>query len=268
MINPPEGIAEPRKSKSWDECGYKSMTRAASRRVFGSWHNTLLVTGLAPEYAGKEIAVIYDISGNAKFAVIPKSIADRLAPEGLTKINKDGKNVTEQFISGAYETLKEAIHQHHERMDGGGYPSGFKGNEINEYSKIIAVVDTYEAMTHHRPYREAMIPHNAIKEIIFSLKRSFDSKAIKALFNRVSIYPVGSFVKLNNGEIAKVISVTTNSFSILRPIVLVILDNQGKCVTDPVKLDLSLTGTVYIKEPFVLPKIKEKDRSGIRRTFW
>jgi HD-GYP domain-containing protein (c-di-GMP phosphodiesterase class II) len=143
-------------------------------------------------------------------------------------------------------SLKEIIEHHHERMDGSGYPFNIKGNKINEYAKIIALVDAYEAMTHQRPYRVIKLPHDALKELL-SLKKVFDPLVIKALFNKISIYPIGSLVRLNSGETAKVISV--NASSILRPTILVILDSNGKCLVEPAKIDLSQTEVVYIKEP-------------------
>ena len=153
-------------------------------------------------------------------------------------------------IGDAYNTIKEIIEQHHERMNGRGYPLGLKTNEINDYAKIIGLADTYEAMTHNRAFREAKMPHQVIREIIDSLKPLFEPEIIKALIDKISIYPIGSFVKLNNGYIAKVVS--SNTDSPLRPMVLVLLDSYGNHVSEPKMLDLSKEDSFYIREPVVL----------------
>lgn len=162
-----------------------------------------------------------------------------------------------------YDFIKEIIKQHHERENGAGYPLGLTGTKINEYAKIIALVDTYEAMTHPRCFRKAKVPHEVIKEIMHSIKLFFDSEAIKALVDKLSIYPVGSFVKLNNREIAKVIS--SNPDSPLRPFVLVMFDAYGKYMSERKTVDLSKNNSIYIKGPAYLNEIGYKDSLKERR---
>lgn len=161
-------------------------------------------------------------------------------------------------LGSAYNSLTEIIQQHHERTNGQGYPLGLRGNQINDYAKIIGLVDTYEAMTHYRSFRQLRIPHQAVKELMHPLKPLFEPEIIKALIDKISIYPVGSFVKLNTQEIAKVI--TTNSTSPLRPLVLVILDAYGKRISELKTLDLSKNDSIYIKEPVLLNQGNELER--------
>lgn len=146
--------------------------------------------------------------------------------------------------------VEEVIAQHHERINGKGYPRGLKGNELNVYSKILGLVDTYEAMTHPRAHRQARLPHQAIREIMGRDKVFFEPEVIKALVSKISIYPIGSFVRLNTREIAKVI--LADPTSPLRPLVLVILDSSGRNIPEPQTLDLSKSNSVYIKEAVLL----------------
>ena len=74
----------------------------------------------------------------------------------------DGKVIVEAID---INSIGDIIEQHHERIDGSGYPLGLKNSEILREAKIIAVADSYDAMTTDRPYRKAMSPNIAIKEL-------------------------------------------------------------------------------------------------------
>jgi HD-GYP domain-containing protein (c-di-GMP phosphodiesterase class II) len=148
-------------------------------------------------------------------------------------------------IDGPYDVI---ISQHHERMNARGYPLGLSGNEINEYARIIGLTDTYEAMTHNRAFRKAIQQHQAIIEILGPQKVFFDQDILKAFIEKISIYPVGSFVRLNNGDVARVIS--SSPESAIRPVVLTIIDCAGKAVAEPKTIDLSKNDSFYIKETY------------------
>lgn len=77
-----------------------------------------------------------------------------------------------------------AILQHHERWDGTGYPLGKQGEEINEFARIVAVADVYDALTSNKPYREPMMPVGAFKHIISNNKKAFDPKIVKLFLKK------------------------------------------------------------------------------------
>lgn len=138
------------------------------------------------------------------------------------------------------------INQHHERADGSGYPKGFSGEQINEYARIVAITDVYDALIHPRKYRSKMLPHEAIKEVVKE-KAYFDPVFLKALLDKISIYPIGSTIELSSGEIAMVTA--TNRQSPLRPAVKILADSQGHKLEEPRILNLAEHITVYIKKP-------------------
>ena len=72
------------------------------------------------------------------------------------------------------------IVQHHERLDGSGYPVGLRGEDISLGARIIAVADTVEAMSSHRPYRPALGVDAAIEEIVRQRGKLFDSAVVDA----------------------------------------------------------------------------------------
>ncbi|MGB3915621.1 MAG: HD-GYP domain-containing protein, partial [Dethiobacteria bacterium] len=76
--------------------------------------------------------------------------------------------------------VAEIVLQHHERMDGSGYPQGLKGDEILLASRIIGVADVVEAMTYHRPYREALGLDAALEEIKKNKGILYDPEVVDA----------------------------------------------------------------------------------------
>jgi HD-GYP domain-containing protein (c-di-GMP phosphodiesterase class II) len=91
-----------------------------------------------------------------------------------------------------------AILQHHERFDGTGYPQGKANEEISLYGRIVAVADVFDALTAPKKYREAMTPVNAFKYLINNSGKAFDPKIVKLFISKVSPYPIGFSLELEN----------------------------------------------------------------------
>jgi len=91
------------------------------------------------------------------------------------------------------------VGQHHERYDGRGYPLGVAGESINPIARIIAMTDTYDAITSKRPYHEAIMPHEGCEYIMGNAGSHFDPDAVDVFFRTVAPFPVGVSVKLSNG---------------------------------------------------------------------
>jgi len=176
-------------------------------------------------------------------------------------INKPSKLTKEEFnhvkkhtifgiellsqIEGIPECATDVVHQHHEKVDGSGYPDGKRGDEISDYAKIVAIAEVYEAITHPRPYRrEKIIPYQAVKTIVQEEKNSFAPEFVKVFLNSISPYPPGSFVLLNSGAIGRVISV--NKKHPLRPKVEIFFDADGKPPETPMRVDLAKVPVVNI----------------------
>ena len=140
----------------------------------------------------------------------------------------------------------DTIRMHHEREGGEGYPNRIKSGEINLYAKIIGLVDTYESLTNHRPYRKEMSAHQAIKFLLGSLKNSFDPEIMKVFINKMSVYPIGSIVRLNTYELARVTSV--KSGSPLLPVVMLIQDVSGEPFRERTIIDLTTQDSFFILE--------------------
>ena len=130
-----------------------------------------------------------------------------------------------------YAYLAECAVQVHERIDGSGYPRGVHGDEINDYAKIIGLLDVWEALIHSRPQRDKLAPFTAVKEIINTYKDRFEHKYLKALLNTFTVFPLYSYVRLNSDAIGKVIE--TYPDQPMRPKVRILFDSQKqKVLTD------------------------------------
>ena len=125
---------------------------------------------------------------------------------------------------------KTAALQHHEKYSGGGYPYGIAGDEIHEFGRIISVADVYDALTSDRPYREAMLPSDAIEYIMGGYGTMFDPAMVNAITQKVAPYPIGTCVRLSTGQEA--IVVKNYEFTSLRPLVRLIEDGKpsGECI--------------------------------------
>jgi HD-GYP domain-containing protein (c-di-GMP phosphodiesterase class II) len=115
--------------------------------------------------------------------------------------------------------------QHHERWDGEGYPRYFRGKEIAMGARIVSVVDAFEAMVSEKPYRNSMIGYQAMKNILSDNSRRFDPDVLKAFVRIMGIYPIGSFIRLNTGAVARVTDVRGEAP--LRPKIRIIIDEKG-----------------------------------------
>lgn len=134
--------------------------------------------------------------------------------------------------------------QHHEKMDGSGYPRKLKGDEIHPYAKIMAVADVFDALTAHRAYRKAMLPHEAMEIIYAGANTHFEADLINTFQKSVASYPVGITVKLNTGETAVVADYKFHSPG--RPVVRVLKDPYGQPLPSPYEIDLSRNLSIMI----------------------
>lgn len=139
---------------------------------------------------------------------------------------------------------KVIAYQHQERYNGLGYPEGLKFQEIDNYAVITSLADVYDALITDRVYRRAFLPYEAMKIIIGSSGIDFDPDITKAFVRSMSIYPPGSLVRLNTGEIAMVIKV--NKESVIRPFIRVILDPFGVICKEVIEIDLMKEDKHYI----------------------
>lgn len=95
--------------------------------------------------------------------------------------------------------------QHHEKMDGSGYPRGLKGEEISPFGRMTAIVDVYDAITADRCYHKGMTPTQAVKKLLEWSDFHLDRSLVNHFIRCIGIYPVGSLVLLESGKLGVVV---------------------------------------------------------------
>ncbi|WP_148864549.1 HD-GYP domain-containing protein [Marinobacter fonticola] len=95
--------------------------------------------------------------------------------------------------------------QHHERMDGSGYPEGLKGDKISVYGRMVAIADVYDAITSNRVYHSAMTPTQGLKKLLEWSGDHLDPELVRQFIRCIGIYPVGSLVLMESGRLGVVI---------------------------------------------------------------
>lgn len=137
---------------------------------------------------------------------------------------------------GISDTAILVAAQHHERYDGTGYPDRLKGPEISEIGQMAAIVDVYDALTSNRVYHKGMEPTEALKKLFEWSKFHFNEELVQQFIRVIGIYPAGSLVSLDSGQLAVVVK--PGEQNLLKPLVRVIFDPRSGFVA-PRDLDLA-----------------------------
>jgi HD-GYP domain-containing protein (c-di-GMP phosphodiesterase class II) len=171
-------------------------------------------------------------------------------PQDVVKNGEAALETVEEFrkhplfsakMLGMHERLSadviNAVALHHERWDGSGYPKGLAGEETPLGARIIAVADTYYEMVSRRPGRNAYMPHEAVEYIMAYGGELFDPQLVEVFARQMPLYPTGTSVKLNTGEIG-IVSDSNLGF-VGRPVVRVCFDEKARAIGAPYDVDLS-----------------------------
>lgn len=168
-------------------------------------------------------------------------------------LNKPGRFTEEEYkvmkmhVNFGIEALKETpnipdivmkvVSEHHERIDGKGYPNQLSSDNISQYGRMIAIVDSYDAMTAERVYKAGMHPIKAFKILISESPTSYDAELVEQFIQCLGIYPVGTLVKLTSGKVGLISKL--NKSKPLKPFVRVFYNTRLKQVIGMEEIDLS-----------------------------
>ncbi|QUM75861.1 HD-GYP domain-containing protein [Moritella sp. 24] len=172
-----------------------------------------MLMALFARYIGIEKATIRELAIGAFLHDIGKI----RTPDEI--LNKPGKLTVDEFavmklhvnhsidiiksIPGISKTSLDVAAQHHEKLNGGGYPLGLSGQQISKYGRMLSICDIYDALTANRCYKEGSTQLKAFG-ILRSLAQDgqLDLSLVHAFIKCMGIYPVGSLVKLNSNRLA------------------------------------------------------------------
>jgi len=167
-------------------------------------------------------------------------------------LNKQGrltdaeKSLIDQHVAQGWEmagsipdipsVTLDVISQHHERLDGTGYPRQLKGEDISIYGRMIAIVDSYEALTSDRHHKSGVSPMTAFKILKSGCSRTYDEELVSEFIRCVGIYPLGSLVKLKSDKLGMVFDVSRN---LTKPRVVVFYNIRHRHYIPITQIDLS-----------------------------
>ncbi|MDF2571113.1 MAG: rpfG 3 [Sporomusa sp.] len=193
----------------------KNVVNSKAEYTYRHSVNVAVLSGLLGKWLGLERSVIRDLMLAGALHDIGKSQV------ALEILNKPGdltsfemQDMKQHTVLG-YQLLKDCdtlprllklwILQHHERLDGSGYPYAYQGNKVSYHAQIIAVADIYDAMTSSRVYRDADTPLKVISELSAEMFGKLDPGICKVFLEKLAESLIGNSVRLNNGTEAEII---------------------------------------------------------------
>ena len=179
-------------------------------------------------------------------------IAKKHVDEGLSILEKT-PNIPSSVIF--------LVAQHHERIDGSGYPYKLSEKKINIESQIAGLIDTYCAITSNKPYAKGLYNQQALEKIYKFSGRQFSNKVVDQLVQFLGIYPVSSLVELNTGEVGVVIQ--QNQVRRLQPRVMILLAPDKSRNEYPTTINLLHSPLTPMGEPYAILNGVSPDDYGL-----
>lgn len=201
-----------------------------------------------PELRGRAIeavlaALLHDV-GMLRLSPALLAHQETLPDEGKRLIEshcRAGAQMLARAMPGSV-WLVEAALQHHEHMDGTGYPDGLSGSQLSSLTRLLAVCDVYAAACQSRPHRPARETRTALTDtLLLAEQGKFDRRHSERLL-MLGFYPLGSAVELADGSLAVVVATPAPLHDLhapARPVVAVLTDSQGRFLPSPRFLDLT-----------------------------
>jgi putative nucleotidyltransferase with HDIG domain len=200
----------------------------------------------------------------AKYLKLDEAIIEALATGALLHdigkikvpnaiLNKPGRLTDDEFVimrkhveysrdilqhtEGISAISLDVAANHHERMDGRGYPLGLQQQQLSMHARMIAIVDTYDAITAQRVYKNGQTCVKALKILRTDSPTHFDLDLVKQFISAIGMYPPGTLVMMDSEKLALVME--NNPNSITSPVVKVFYSAKHRRYVEPVTLDLA-----------------------------
>jgi putative nucleotidyltransferase with HDIG domain len=207
-------------------------------------------------------ALLHDI-GKIKTPLDVLNKPDKLTPDEFAIMQQHpltGRQLLEHHYALPYQ-IADVAFSHHERISGKGYPRGLKSSEISLFSKMVAIVDVYDAISSDRCYHDGISPTEALTKMYSWRLTDFDGELLEQFIQCVGIYPVGTLVELTSGEVGIVISV--NPDFRLKPKVNIVLDSHKRPVYPHRVVDLAQHQLTAPDAPCAIRQVLAPDAYGI-----
>jgi HD-GYP domain-containing protein (c-di-GMP phosphodiesterase class II) len=169
-----------------------------------------------------------------------------------------------EILVGQSEFSLEALNvvgSHHERFDGSGYPRRIQGEKISLHAELSGMIDSYCAMMRQRSYCSAVSSQQALENLIHMRDTKFRAPIVDQLIQCIGLYPIGSLVELNSGEVGVVIQ--QNQVRRLKPRIMIVLGPDKSIERRPRTLDLIMDPACSTGEPYRILRSLPMDAYGI-----
>lgn len=230
--------------------------RAMNDYTFSHSVNVAILSTIIGVENGYDQIKLRNLAAGALFhdigkTLIPENILNKTTPYTA----EEEEEVKQHSILG-FEILRKiedfnllsahVAFQHHEKFDGTGYPRGLKGEEIDEFARIVTIAEFYDTLTSKGLDEKRHLPRHALEYIILNSGKFFDPKFVEIFIRIIALFPVGSIVVLNTGEQGAVIKVNKKFPS--RPVLRILYDASGNRVEPSYDVDLVKNQNFYIKK--------------------
>jgi HD-GYP domain-containing protein (c-di-GMP phosphodiesterase class II) len=221
------------------------------RRKGGYLYSHSLASSVWATVLGREIGLDRDGMRVVALGAMLLDVGKTRIPEAI--LAKPGKldageiALMRRHVEFGLDLLKEAgrvdarvldmVAHHHERFNGSGYPAGLKDGEIPVYGRIAGIVDTYDAMITSRPYASTQSSYGALRQLRALAGVEFQSEVVDQFTQAIGMFPTGTLVLLNTGEVAVVTA--QSRIRRLRPEVMIILDAAKQPLAEYRVVDLN-----------------------------
>ena len=163
----------------------------------------------------KHLGLKYNIIQELALGAFIHDIGKVFIPDDILnkkgKLNNKESNIIKSHVALGLKILEDTpqvshiaikmVAEHHERVDGSGYPKKLTDTAISKYGKMMAIVDSYDAMTTERIFRASLHPINAFKTLVAESPSSYDQALVETFIQCLGVYPVGTLVKLTSGKL-------------------------------------------------------------------
>lgn len=260
-----------RMNSTFDTQGAKTVVKACVESIVSNAEAMLWLTLIknVDEYTAEHSlnVCVLSIALGRKVGLLPQELED-IGVSGLLHdigkariplevLNKEGALSEEEFElmkshpihgrrlllgkRGIFPGAVDVAFGHHERLSGKGYPRGLSAKNIGYFTRIVAIVDAYDAITSDRIYSQAKPMYQALRILAGASGSHFDAELVKQFIDLIGLYPAGSIAELSSGEIGIVLPVSVRFKSM--PKVLIVLDSEKKPCKERV-LDLAKQNTL------------------------
>lgn len=221
--------------------------------------NVSVIISLFAKYLGYDEETIHQVATGALLHDIGKIVTPAHVLHKPGKLDEVEFSIMRAHAARGRDILQAAgfdeitinmAGQHHERVDGNGYPDNLAADELSEHGKMLAIVDVYDALTADRCYHNRLTPHEALRKMLTMSGMHFDATLLQRFIKSIGVYPIGAVLLLSDGKVGMVVA--NSKTKPLAPVVRVFFDQRRHRYIDQQDIDFA---AVISKSPRIVENL-------------